>query len=432
MPADRIAACIALAPEPRDRGEMIAARHLYSTLAHLEQIAVMAAERGDGTPGQLEDEIAHQGTFRALARDLGGIVPPARETAELVEALRWQRGAASRVLLNLVCETWLDTVFAWLGAPGWGDRLFRAVEADEARHVEDAWHDDLPDADLIEQPVRVIEEALVGIAMSPAFMVPIVHLRGADMLARIGLDALARHAEVCVRLGLRPGPATWRLEAMCRAVGRVKWPRPVTVTEGRRALLLSPVPLPMHTEFTIPLRSRLPTAALARAALGVLAAQPHLRRVARRDQVWQHAQPRVAVRVPHPEGIGTVIVEGELETDTSTARAIAVRAQRLRLRPYPRAHDLADLIDILPPPVASVAVTSATGCRFETGQIPLVPAEGIPIVAGISLFGDGQACVGLTMDHRLYDPPDLALLRDGLITRLRPGFSLGDADGGNA
>ena len=41
---------------PRNKTEKLAFRYLFSTLSALEQIAVLASERGAGVEGQLEDE----------------------------------------------------------------------------------------------------------------------------------------------------------------------------------------------------------------------------------------------------------------------------------------------------------------------------------------------------------------------------------------
>ena len=138
MLADRVSRLAANAPAPRDRWEFIAARRLYSTLSQFEEIAVLAASRGDATSGQLDDEIVHRDLFRQLARDLGGIEPPAAETTALVNELQSLRGPVSLALLNLVAEQWLETVFHFLCA-GWGAELFAEIEADESRHVADAW-----------------------------------------------------------------------------------------------------------------------------------------------------------------------------------------------------------------------------------------------------------------------------------------------------
>lgn len=402
---ERIACIEAFAPSIRDPWEKIAARRLYSTLAQFEEIAVLAARRGDATDGQLDDELVHFGVFRNLAQSLGGVEPPAEATTELVDRLTALTGPASLALLNLVAEQWLETVFRLLADAGWGAELFRAIEADEARHVEDAWGFDLPSPDELMEHLPDIEQALASIALSPGFALPILHLYGAGVLRRIGAEALRRHTETCTRLGVRPGPAMRRLSALCRGYNA---PPEIIPTTGRHLSLIraSSVPAPVWTQITV---KRCSTVDVVTACMVVLEKNPELRRVFRRESVYQYAEPRVLVRIRHPDGIGSVLVAGHCDM----LRRLRAKRRRALKKPLVVLPRLGDTVQLLPPAPASLAVTALTDWDFEGGFVPLFDAEGVPIVVAIGRDND-KTVLALTMDHRLYDAPHLAALRDGL------------------
>ena len=414
------------APDIKTPQDAVAARRLYSTLAQFEQIAVMAAERGDGVVNQLAEELAHRDTFEALAMRLGGIEPPAPETRALVEKLTALRGPASNVLLNLVAETWLGCVFDWLSSPGWGDKLFRRIESDEARHIEEAWLLDLPENRLIEKYLPAIERALVAIAMSPGFLVPIIHLRGYDVLWQIGMDAVARHSSVCARLGMRPGPATRELMALCWRLKRFKKPQPVRVPDSRLTLMRASCNnLPMHTTIRVPYKGKrnLAIAWSVAAVNSILVSQPQFCVVGRSASMWR-VDPTVAVRVALTDrdglpAIGTIGLQiGELSSPKDIIREIQEKRHRLRRRKYLPPPDVASMISILPPATASVVITDVSAHGFYNGSIPLADCEGIPIIVGIGDVSDGYITYLLTMDHRFYDPADLAQFCDSLYTNI--------------
>ena len=391
------------APAPRDRWEFIAARRLYSTLSQFEEIAVLAASRGDATSGQLDDEIVHRDLFRQLARDLGGIEPPAAETTALVNELQSLRGPVSLALLNLVAEQWLETVFHFLCA-GWGAELFAEIEADESRHVADAWAFERASPEEIMQHLPQIEQALAGIAMSPGFALPIIHLCGVETLRAIGAAALKRHAQTCRELGVSPGPAMRRLAAVCRGY---RPPPEVIPTTGRHLSLIRAAtgPAPVWTEFEVKKKS---TIDVVTQCLVAQVLHTSLRTVFRRETLYS-LPARVMVRIEHPEGIGNVLVDSHGDT----LKQLRSKRKRLRGRALTVLPRLGDTIELLPPAPASMAITALTNWGFSGGYVPLFEAEGIPIVVAIG-SRYGATVIAITMDHRIYDAHHLALLRDCL------------------
>lgn len=420
MTRARIDSLVAQATPPADRYERIAARYLWSTLAHFEGIAVLAAERGDGTETQLDDELVHQGVFTALARDCGGIEPPDPAARELIERLKASRGPASAIALNIVAESWLDTVFAVLGAPGWNAKLFRAIEADEARHVDDAWSMDIPPPEQIADVIAPIEAALVAIARSAAFVLPIRWLRGERCLSDMGTASAEAHRKVCAQLGIKAGAGIKRLEAMCRGLQMRN--RPIRInTNGWRvsASRLSDAPIPMSTTYHVPWSDdRQPqivdfTGPLAR----VLAEHPSLRDVMSGEQLYRHARPEILIRDRHRRGeVYSLHVHGQ--ESITAIRRMRRRALREPYKPVPR---LGDMRLILPPAAASVALTAIWPTGITGGQVPLIPTEGVPIVIGVAAPSNGQLALMITMDHRVYDPEHLALLGNGLVDQIIRG-----------
>lgn len=398
----RVSGMVDLAPPIRDGWERIAARRLYSTLTQFEEIAVLAASRGDATHGQLSDEQVHRDTFLHLAKDCGGLEPPSEETVDLVSRLSSLEGAASLALLNLVAEQWLETVFKQFS--GWGHQLFHAIGLDESRHVNDAWDFPPPSPDELMQHLPGIESALCSIALSPGFALPIVHLFGAETFRKIGIEALKRHEATCARLGVTPGPAMRRLSAVCR--GHRKAPPQIDITGRQVSLIRAAIgPAPVWTQFT---RPKCSTVNVIEKCLHALEKNPELRWVFRRETVYQQSEARVLVRVKHPDGIGSVMI-----TKGNVFTQLKAKVRRLRKKALPVLPRLGDAIALLPPAPASLAVTALTDWHFSGGSVPLFEAEGVPIAVAIGYNGI-ETVISITMDHRLFDASHLASLRDFL------------------
>ena len=418
--ASRIARLVVIAPEPLSEAQAIAARRLYSTLAQLEYIAVLAAERGDCVDGQLEDELVHRGVFIQLAQQLGGVCVVSPETRELVAKLEAMRGPQSLLLLNIVAETWLETVFDELAKPGWGSELFAAVEADEARHVAGAWAAEIPDAAAMLDDLADIEKALANIGLSTGFILPLRHLRGAGFCGNMGLAAIASHEKVCARLGVAPGRVIGKLKAFSRGIKMLPAPDVIKPTPGRLSLMrASPVPFVMDSIISVPNRFALPLAAVVKAASQILQDHPELRRVMRGDVLYQHREASVYVRVKMPTGIMSVSLRAAWQhTPREIYRQIKKQRARLARRKHYPLPPLGDMEPLLPPAQAALAVTDISRWGFDNGTTPLVPAEGVPIVITLGIITVDKITVAFSMDHRVFDASDMGLLRDSLLKYL--------------
>ncbi|MEZ0137375.1 MAG: hypothetical protein AB9Q17_02370 [Candidatus Reddybacter sp.] len=418
--AQRIAKLVAIAPEPLSEAQAVAARRLYSTLAQLEYIAVLAAERGDCVEGQLEDELVHRGVFMQLAQQLGGVCVANAETRALVAKLEAMRGPQSLLLLNIVAETWLETVFDELAKPGWGSELFAAVEADEARHVAGAWAAEIPDAEELLDDLSAIEHALANIALSLAFILPIRHLRGDRFCGDMGLAAINSHERVCARLGVTPGKVIGKLKSFSRGIRMLPQPGKVNPTAGRLSLMrASPVPFVMDSIIEVPNRFRLPLAAVVKAASQLLHDHPELRRVMRGDTLYQHKQPSVFVRVKMETGIRSVWLRNPGKySPRQIYRQIKKQRARLAQRKHYPLPALGEMEPLLPPAQAALAVTDISQWRFDNGTTPLVPAEGVPIVITLGTVTPDKITVAFSMDHRVFDAADMGLVKNGLLKYL--------------
>lgn len=415
---ERIEHLKSIAPRLTSDVEAIAARRLYSTLAELEYIAVLAAKRGNGTEGQLEDELVHRGVFLALARDLGGVCPPNKETVDLVDRLSSMTGPKSLLLLNIVAETWLDTVFDCLGHSGWGSELFKAIEADEARHVKDAWLEEIPNVDDVLEELSDIEHALAHIALSLAFILPIRYLKGDTFCGDMGLSVIKSHESVCKRLGTEPGKVIGKLKSFCRGIRMMHQPVEIEPIAGRLSLMrASPVPFVMDSIITIPRCPMIPLAAVVSACSELLYRCPELNRVMRGDRLYQHRSPSVFVRVRLDTGIRSIwLKEPRAFTERKVYQQIKKQRDRLRGRKHYPLPPLGDMEPVLPPAQAAIAVTDISEWGFDNGSTPLVPAEGVPIVITLGMAVRGEKMViSFSLDHRVFDASDMGLVKRHLM-----------------
>ena len=417
---ERIDRLMLMATEPVSEAQSIAARRLYSTLAQLEYIAVLAAERGDGVDGQLEDELVHRGVFTQLAQQLGGVCVANKETRNLVKKLELMTGPQSLLLLNIVAETWLETVFDELAKPGWGSELFAAVEEDEARHVAHAWASNLPDATGLLSDLSDIEHALASIALSLAFILPIRHLRGDEFCGNMGLAAIKNHEKVCGKLGVTPGKVINKLKSFSRGIRMMPQPEMVEPSPGRLSLMrASKTPFTMDSIIEVRNKHSFSLSSLIIACSQMLSDHEELRHVMRGDCLYRHRNPAVFVRAKMTTGIRSIWLKDPCKYNskqiTKQLRKQYVRLAERKHYPMP---ELGDMEALLPPAQAALAVTDISQWGFDNGTTPLVPAEGVPIVITLGMITKEKITISFTMDHRVFDASDMGLVRDSLVRQL--------------
>lgn len=386
-----------------DAREALAQRHLFSMLAHLEQIAVWAAERGDGVDGQLEDELLHQRIFTEVAGLYGGMIEAPPAVRSLMERLEGYSGASGAVALNLVAERWLETVFAHMTGRHAG--LFSVVEMDERRHVEG-----MQPTSVDEWIIRDVERGLAELAMSPSYLLPMTELFGAAAVARLGRACIRRHRAFCESVGIEADMSD--LESVCRVrdegIDRVE----LNAWQASRLHLWDrPAEMRCSIRIEAPESESVCEAMLVHRLSGILAREPALNRTIR-GGLWAPHDAWVGVRRSHDgDMLLTVPVRGaHRRSPRAVRREIVRRLRRMRAKAYVAPPDVGELSVLLPPQniAATVSMVGAFGVQSGTG--PLIDNEGVGIALFVGAWDGGFREVGITMDHRAFDGRDAGYL----------------------
>lgn len=410
----------------------LAGRHLFGLLAELEEIAVLAARRGRGVRGQLADEIVHRDTFAALADRLGGAPPCPAAVGRLFGFLANLEGTpAATAVLNVVAESWLETVFRHLGQWGVAPRLLARIEAEEARHVQLACRNNLNGtAELrngagldFQKLVQEAEHRLIEVALSGAFLIPMYHFGGRRGVARLGLDAIRRHRAACRRLGIEPGPTLELFRRSCLAGLLVGDPEPAchSAWDDQRSWLWDGF-APMRGAVTVPFRpivprgtsrARLAEAAVAWAWGRLLARSPRLHRVYRNRRIFHPAPPIVGIRRSWGRANGRRLIT-TVHVGSPQRRSLVPLAAEIERRlglqrehPYVAFDPVEPELWRLAPPARSAVTVSYNGA---TGGHPHwdapVEIEGPMATCVIGDENDGRLTLGVQVDHRAVDGAD--------------------------
>jgi hypothetical protein len=378
----------ALGPYQLEGSARDAARRLFSWLADVEQIAVLAAERGDGIPQQLEDELSHRDGFALIAERLGGKEPMGRDVALLLAFLQGLRGAESLLALNVVAESWLENVFDHLAQTDLAPSLFRLVEAEEHRHCEEARALARPDGSC-QELVSSLESLLYEVVRAPGVLVPLSFLIGPVACARMAISNVTRHLEACFSLGVQPSQKIRDLMTVSRAALLVgdREPEPTLMHEwdiSRQRLWQEPAPMMAFEKMPAPREASLADleAEVVRRCSLALAAHPQLNRVVAQGQMFRPLDIRVGVRRSwdlEGELITTVYVDNaHLKPATQVKAEIHRKADRYRRRPYEPAPDVSALRHLLPPARCPIVISQVGGFGIR-GVGPLTQDEGAPI-----------------------------------------------------
>ena len=390
--AERVAGIVASARASglpmTQKEDVLAARHLFSTLSALERIAVLAAERGDGIPGQLEDEHVHRDGFAALAEMHGGLEEAPLPAQKLIDYLSDLEGEASLAALNVVAESWLETVFHHLGKAGVCDEVFKIVEDDEHRHAHDALALARPDPDEIEPVVRDLEKMLMEISMSGEFMLPMAWFLGPTGVANMGSDIAKSHARACEHLGVAPALRDLAMSCkIARILDRTK-PTEVEMNEWERLKLetwhtVAPQYCVVDVETNTANLFKL-QAQLVVAAGRVLARYPRLRNVVRRKQLYRTDHPCVGVRELYdPDRVITLFVSRPEKYSVRHVSKMLIKQKRRFLdEPYEPYRGpistCAKLVDLMPPNRCSLVISCNASFGGLFGVGPLSEYEGVP------------------------------------------------------
>lgn len=432
--AVRVEAIVGLySKEPELKGaDRIAARHLFSILSRLEEIAVLAAERGDCVAGQLEDELVHREAFRRLASANGGFTSCPRPAAALISYLSRLSGEMSMATLNVVAESWLETVFESLaGCRGLASSVFKMVEDDEHRHSHAALSAARPDPSSSAPIIADLERLLTAIAVSPEFMAPMVWFLGAGGAADMGDKIRERHIVACEHLGVKPNLE--RLRRVCRAARLMDRSSPQLIEMNEWENLKVDTwhePAPQLCFVDVAVGAAQPAKILATAVTAVgraLTEWPKLRNVCRGDRLYRTRHPVIGVRELHGgDKVMTVYLTNPGRKGwRGTLSALARKRKKLLNKPYAPYWEpgsgLREMTEILPPSRCNAVVSSngSHGGLFGVG--PLSNVEGVPISITIGAaqvkpvwrgewLPETTVTLCVQMDHRVGDGAEVGRL----------------------
>jgi hypothetical protein len=397
-----------------------AARRIFSVLAHLEEIAVLAAERGDGIEGQLDDEKAHRDTFAWVAKRLGGLEPKPGSIHRLHEYLTSLRGPASLAVLNVVAEAWLENVFVSVAPWGPWKALLETIGEEEARHSQEALRSARVEPSEALLLVRVLEDHLFEISVDPEFLWPLARVGGIPAVAAMGQQSLEKHRAAVMALGVEPGPASEAIAACGREGLADVAPQPVLATASQRAMIHGRVP-PIGAHLSIPWSgSRDPATVEARVVQAVAHALRDVERVNRTitpdGELWAPVDPTVGVRRlwgPERDHIMTVYARSPDAQPTAEVEGrLAQQALAAQARPYIGTPPLGDsLLQLAPPSRAAATVTCVTpffpaGSRGESRLSPLEGSTWSVCATSFErrgMFRRHHLWLWVEADHRVHD-----------------------------
>jgi chloramphenicol O-acetyltransferase len=370
--------------------DILAARHLYSTLYHLEQLAVLAAERGNGISNQLEDELVHRDVFKELAIQHGGLEPCPKPAQDLIDYLSKLDGAMSLATLNVVAESWLDTVFHHLEKSDLAPEVFKAIEEDERRHTYGALQAARPDPNEVKPIVRDLEQMLMEISISGEFMLPMAWFLGPTGVANMGIAISKSHARACNHLRVEPNLD--KLILSCRAARFLDRtaPQQIEANEWQRLKMeiwktSAPQYCFVDMELDPKIKNPIKIQAQVIHAIGrILAREPDLRLVLRRDSLFRTDHPVVGIRALYDEDrvITLFVSRPEKTRPKKILHLLNRQMKRIKSEPYEPYEGVINvapqLKDLVPPQRCNVVVTynGESGGLFGVG--PLSDMEGIP------------------------------------------------------
>jgi len=403
-----------------------ALRHVFSTLAHLERVAINSCARGNGIPEQLADEIRHESIFTVLAQAHGGLLPTPPSVLELSDFFDSVSGPTAQVSLNVVSEIWLGVTLKFIRANV--DERYHGqldeVISDETRHAVS----DVPSVNFeIEELVpafRELERILLGITFDPFFVIPLAWLSGMSGVSRLGEKIIKRHSDICSRLGI---PRNLLLDdyVVCGRSLRAKADEPSSVhlNAWQISAFRAHIP-PIVAVVKVRPWGRLKNleARVVRALSRVLYENPELNVTIQdtRQELWAPREPIVGVRRLYDRRslVSTVYVKGahkkSLRGVVSKLREATAMLRRL---PYQAVPDTSGLERLLPPSRVAATVTNCS-VQFPLGTFgfaSLIPTEGATISVTISPRGFlGSVYLGVVVDHRAINGRELGLLVNGL------------------
>jgi hypothetical protein len=415
----RVARNVELAPLHLEGDEREAARLLFSLLAHVETVAIVAAQRGGGVREQLEDELVHHESFKRIAEQLGGLEPRFPELQELISYIDSLEGDVSLAILNIVAEGWIANVFRSIASWRYlSPELWQIVGAEEERHCHEALEMARPDPEQTLPYLRQIEEHIYEVGRHPRFLLPLSFLGGVENVARMGLGSVEQHRRACAHLGVEPGEEVRDMEKSCRAALLQPLPEevePNAFQVSAMRMWKQPAPITDFVSVHLPGSHADREARVVQALAAVLARYPELNRTVAAGKLYRPPRVRIGVRrlYDNADLITTVYVADPHRLSVGLIKArLRRRMERIREHPYEPAPDLTGLEQFLPGPACVATVSYCAHFGVEHGQTAFSPWEGSTISLGVGQdpTDPDRLILGITCDHRVFGGRHVGLL----------------------
>lgn len=395
---------------PKNKSEKLAFKYFFSILSSLEEIAVLAAERGAGVQGQLEDEIVHRDTFKALAIKCGGYEDPDENIQELIEYLEGLHGEKSMAALNVVAEGWLGCVFESVShlCP----KLFNSIGEDEARHNGYALSYKIPDSHELEPIVSDLEHMLLKIANSPNFVLPINYLIGMRNIGLMGIKIGESHRKACAHLGLQSDTREYDIVARSSLRAASNAPEELSMNDwqiNKMNLWDGPHEIVTQKEIKINTKNELRVQAkIVEALYKICSIEPKFRNVIRDNKIFRTKRMLIGIRTYWDEEKITTIFIDAKNTYEKIIKHIINKTRRIRNKPYTKIPNVKHLKNLLPPAQSSINLSFVGHYGERWGYSKLGEIEGNSISIYIGGQRDYKYAISIVMDHRLFDGKDVA------------------------
>lgn len=406
--------------------DRLAARVLFSTLAHIERIAIEAAKHSN-IPGQLEDEHVHYETFRRIADDLGGMLETPRGVQALYDFISELSGPVAVAVHNILGESWIEGIFKFCGQLPLAPDLFASVEADETRHTTLAFAGEKPNPSDAKPYIREMERLICQLVSDYYFIAPLIWFASMRGMGELGEQLSEAHKRACVALGVEHSRYLKDIIKCGSEATEDIEPEVINQSQWERSTWNIGIlgPMDIDGEFSIPRSYDYNDleALVSQAVSFTLFRNPRLNKtlsVARRE-MYQPKTSLVGIRRLYDrEGqIVTIHVQNPHEHSlASIKRAIKGKTYRQLHMPYPEVTDLSLIKRVLPKPRAA-CIISSNGYFYKDsvplgGHAPLIELEGASFSIALGAIqkkwiGRSKVKIGILADHHTMTGYDLGL-----------------------
>jgi len=413
---ERVNKLLPLFKVPKHKTRKLAFKYLFSSLSALEEIAVLASERGAGVEGQLEDEYVHRDTFKELAIKCGGFEDACEYTTALIEYLQSLEGESAMAAINVVAESWLSCIFIALSHLS--PELFDSIGEDESRHNGYALDYKVPNSEELEPIMRDLEVLMVKIAKSPNFIMPMIYLIGMEAVGRMGLDIVRNHRKACDHLNIEP--QTKEFEIFCRrSINSAKNSPELIEMNGwevsKQNLWKSSAPLVVQKNIKINVTNEIKVQARIIDAINkVTRIFPKFKNVVRDEQIYRTQRCMVGVRVLWDQDHITTVYCDAKQGYKKTIKNITTKTKRVRTRAYEVVPDVYHVRDLLVPSQVPFVLSYIGMHGLPWGHGAVNEIEGITTWIFISAPKDGVYPLVFMTDHRVIDGHDICSFAEHL------------------